>query len=158
MLYISCLEGEEQKREKQRHLYQLLNELLSYLYCGFEESNAIDTALAVVKAFIPDGNYLDYSDNLAHLYLKKAKVLVDGEKAEEANEALREAFRNAAAFDRIEGKYTFTAPLFDHLTFDRNDWCVTGQTTTEEDIKRLLKMPRYASLNTLDVCKELLEK
>ena len=150
-----CLEGEEKKKLSQQILYEHLNELfrsLCYLDLGFEVQT--DTAIALVKLFIPDGNYFNFGSELAFLYGSKAKLLCDAGKIEEAEEALRNACKCAEDFDAIEGKYTYTAPLFDLVTYNRDDWCITGQTTAVEDLKKMLDHPNNANVRKLNAYKE----
>ncbi|MBP5166051.1 MAG: helix-turn-helix transcriptional regulator [Oscillospiraceae bacterium] len=154
---LDCLEGEEQKREKQRHLLSLLTELLRFLgwhYKGLGDleifKKSTETAISLIELFFPDGVYLDEAYELAYLYCKKAKWLADEKKTEEAEECLRKAFGFAAEYDGIEGEYTYTAPLFDLLTFDRNQQAVTGETTLTEDIRNLISRNTfYASVKEL---------
>ncbi len=161
---LDCLEGEEQKREKQRHLLSLLTELLRFLgwyYKGLGDieifKKSTETAIAMIELFFPDGNYLDEAYELAYLYCKKAKWLADEKKTGEAEECLRRAFRSAEDYDGIEGKYAYTAPLFDLLSFDRNEQAVTGETTLRQDIVNMLSHNTfYAPVKELDAFKELL--
>ena len=153
---------EEQKREKQEHIYELLNELLRYIgwQYDYEEDQDItlDTAISLTKLFFPDGNYLDEAYGLAHLYIRKAKHCADDGKADEAEGCFKEAFRCAHEFDGINGKYSYTAPLFNLVSFDRNNAAVTGQTTLTEDLRNMLELPYYAVLKNLDAYKEMCEK
>ncbi len=161
-LYLCCLDGEEQKREKQVHIYELLNELIRYIgwQYDYEEDQGIvlDTVISLTKLFFPDGNYLDESYGLAHLYIRKAKHCADDGKADEAEVCFKEAFRCAHEFDGINGKYSYTAPLFNLVSFDRNDAAVTGQTTLAEDLKYVIELPYYSVLKNLDAYKEMCEK
>ena len=161
-IYLNCLEGEEEKREKQRHIYTMLSDLLRYLcwQYRFDEDQPVllDTAISLTKLFFPDGNYLDEAYGLAHLYIRKAKHCADEGKADEAEVCFKEAFKCAHEFDGINGKYSYTAPLFNLLSFDKNDAAVTGTTTLTEDLRNMLELPYYAVLKNLDAYKEMCEK
>ena len=158
-IYLNCLEGDEEKREKQRHIYTMLSDLLRYLcwQYSFDEDQPVllDTAISLTKLFFPDGNYFDEAYGLAHLYLRKAKHRADDKKSEEAEECFKEAFKCAREYDGITGKYTYTAPLFNLVSFDTNDMCITGTTTLTEDLKNMLELPYYAVLKNLDAYKEM---
>ena len=160
-IYLNCLEGEEEKREKQRHIYTMLNDLLRYLcwQYRFDEDQPvlIDTAISLAKLFFPDGNYLDEAYGLAHLYLRKAKHCADADRTEEAEVCFKEAFKCAREYDGITGKNSYTAPLFNLVSFDRNDAAVTGTTTLAEDLKNMFELPYYAVLKKLDAYKEICE-
>ena len=161
-IYLNCLDGKEQKRGKQLYIYDMLSNLLRYLcwQYNFDEDQPvlIDTAISLTKLFFPDGNYLDEAYGLAHLYIRKAKHCADDGKADEAEVCFKEAFKCAHEFDGINGKYSYTAPLFNLVSFDRNNAAVTGQTTLTEDLRNMLELPYYAVLKNLDAYKEMCEK
>ena len=158
-IYLNCLDGEEQKKGKQLHIYNMLSDLLRYLCWQYsydeDQPVLIDTAISLTKLFFPDGNYLDEAYGLAHLYLRKAKHCADDKKAEEADECFKEAFKCAHEYDGLKGKHSYTAPLFYLVSFDKNDEAVTGQTTLTEDLKNMLELPYYAVLKNLDAYKEM---
>ena len=161
-LYLECLDGEDQKREKQIHIYELFNELTRYIgwRYNYEEDQkvALDTVISLTKLFFPDGNYLDESYGLAHFYIRRAKHHADDGNTEKAEECLKEAFKYAREYDNIKGVYTYTAPLFDLVSFDKNDAAATGMTTLVEDLNYMLSLRYYAVLKNLNTYKELFEK
>ena len=155
-----CLEGEEQKRANQYCLYDHLNNLLLFLRTAYNANleEPTETAISLIKLFFSDGNYLDYNSSLADLYAFKAKRLCNAGQIAEAEEALRNAYMCAKDFDAIEGKYIYTAPFFDLVSFDTANRCLTGQTTVVEDLKNMLDHPSCAKVKALDAYKELFEQ
>ena len=159
---MKCLEGEEQKRERQRYLNQLFFELFGYLTgdCWswrFDEFSraAAETAIKLVKLFFPNGDYLFYANDLSQLYMRLSEVLAKEGKASEAEACLHHAFDYARQYDSIQGKYAYTSPLFSLVTGSTDDWAVTGQTTALEDLASWLSAPGYAEVRKLSAYKEL---
>lgn len=159
---IKCLEGTEQRQEKQRYLNQLFFDLFVYLISDcwswrFDEFSraAAETAIKLVKLFFPDGDYLYYANDLSKLYLRLSEVLAKEGKASEAEVCLCNAFDFARQFDSIQGSYAYTSPLFSMVTGSTDDWAVTGQTTAMEDLASWLSGPRYAEVRKLGAYKEL---
>ena len=159
---IRCLEGEEQKRERQRYLNQLFFELFGYLTgdCWswrFDEFSraAAETAIKLVKLFFPDGDCMNYANDLSQLYMRLSEVLAKEGKASEAEACLHHAFDYARQYDSIQGSYAYTSPLFSMVTGSTDDWAVTGQTTAMEDLASWLSGPGYAEVRKLGAYKEL---
>ena len=160
---ITCLEGEEQRQEKQRYLLdQLFFDLFRYLTSDcwswrFDEFSraAAETAIKLVKLFFPDGDYLYYANDLSKLYLRLSEVLVKEGNELEAEAYLHNAFDYARQFDSIQGSYAYTSPLFSMVTGSTDDWAVTGQTTALEDLASWLSGPGYAEVRKLGAYKEL---
>ena len=159
---MKCLEGEEQKRERQRYLNQLFFDLFGYLTgdCWswrFDEFSraAAETAIKLVKLFFPDGDCMNYANDLSKLYLRLSEVLVKEGNEPEAEVCLRNAFDYARQYDSIQGSYAYTSPLFSMVTGSTDDWAVTGQTTAMEDLASWLSGPGYAEVRKLGAYKEL---
>ena len=159
---IKCLEGEEQKRERQRYLNQLFFDLFGYLTgdCWswrFDEFSraAAETAVRLVKLFFPNGDCMNYANDLSKLYLRLSEVLVKEGNEPEAEACLRNAFDYARQYDSIQGSYAYTSPLFSMVTGSTDDWAVTGQTTAMEDLASWLSGPGYAEVRQLGAYKEL---
>ena len=159
---MKCLEGEEQKRERQRYLNQLFFDLFGYLTgdCWswrFDEFSraATETAIKLVKLFFPNGDCMNYANDLSKLYLRLSEVLVKEGNEPEAEACLRNAFDYARQYDSIQGSYAYTSPLFSMVTGSTDDWAVTGQTTAMEDLASWLSGPGYAEVRQLSAYKEL---
>ena len=159
---MKCLEGEEQKRERQRYLNQLFFDLFGYLTgdCWswrFDEFSraATETAIKLVKLFFPNGDCMNYANDLSKLYLRLSEVLVKEGNEPKAEACLRNAFDYARQYDSIQGSYAYTSPLFSMVTGSTDDWAVTGQTTAMEDLASWLSGPGYAEVRKLGAYKEL---
>ena len=162
VIRMKCLEGEEQKRESQRYLNQLFFDLFGYLTgdCWswrFDEFSraATETAIKLVKLFFPNGDCMNYANDLSKLYLRLSEVLVKEGNEPEAEACLRNAFDYARQYDSIQGSYAYTSPLFSMVTGSTDDWAVTGQTTAMEDLASWLSGPGYAEVRKLGAYKEL---
>ena len=162
VIRMKCLEGEEQKRERQRYLNQLFFDLFGYLTgdCWswrFDEFSraAAETAIKLVKLFFPDGDCMNYANDLSKLYLRLSEMLVKEGNEPEAEACLRNAFDYARQYDSIQGSYDYTSPLFSMVTGSTDDWAVTGQTTAMEDLASWLSGPGYAEVRQLGAYKEL---
>ena len=162
VIRMKCLEGEEQKRERQRYLNQLFFDLFGYLTgdCWswrFDEFSraAAETAVKLVKLFFPNGDCMNYANDLSKLYLRLSELLVKEGNELEAEACLRNAFDYARQYDSIQGSYTYTSPLFSMVTGSTDDWAVTGQTTAMEDLASWLSGPGYAEVRKLGAYKEL---
>lgn len=162
VIRMKCLEGEEQKRERQRYLNQLFFDLFGYLTgdCWswrFDEFSraATETAVKLVKLFFPNGDCMNYANDLSKLYLRLSEVLVKEGNEPEAEACLHHAFDYARQYDSIQGSYAYTSPLFSMVTGSTDDWAVTGQTTAMEDLASWLSGPGYAEVRKLSAYKEL---
>ena len=162
VIRMKCLEGEEQKRERQRYLNQLFFDLFGYLTgdCWswrFDEFSraATETAIKLVKLFFPNGDCMNYANDLSKLYLRLSEVLVKKGNEPEAEACLRNAFDYARQYDSIQGSYAYTSPLFSMVTGSTDDWAVTGQTTAMEDLASWLSGPGYDEVRKLGAYKEL---
>ena len=117
-VYLNCLEGEEQKREKQRYLMELLTQLsifLVYQYRYDEDHKAsTETAISLYDLFFPgDGFIGDYSFCvLSDLYCRRSKWQADEDDITGAGESLKKAFEYAKKADSLKGEYSYDAPLF----------------------------------------------
>lgn len=61
---------------------------------------------------------------------------------------MKEAREHAIAYDAIQGEFAFTAPLFDRIKSNTDNWYKTGTTTMLEDFRALFEFPVYAPLKT----------
>ncbi len=162
-VYLNCLEGEEQKREKQRYLMELLTHLsvfLVYQYRYDEDFKAsTEIAISLYDLFFPGNGFIgDYSFCvLSDLYCRRAKWQTDEEDMKGAEESLKSAFEYAKKAESLKGEYSYDAPLFYLLKEDTSKWFVTGTKTKSEEIKNMLELPYFAKVKALDTYKELFE-
>lgn len=78
-----------------------------------ESAAAIQNAISLYGAVIPDGNYGMYHESVAHLYLYLSEHLWNAGDRDGAFAALEQALYHAEQFDRMveSGNAQFTAPL-----------------------------------------------
>ena len=159
---IKCLEGEEQKRERQLYLNQLFFDLFGYLTSDcwswrFDEFSraAAETAIKLIGLFFPDGDCMNYANDLSKLYLRLSEMSAKEGNEPEAEACLHNAFDYARQYDSIQGNYAYSSPLFCMVTGSTDDWAVTGQTTALEDLASWLSEPGYAEVRELSAYKEL---
>ncbi len=111
------LKGEELRRHKQQLISKKLMDLLSELQC--EEPDFLDAEERIIKAVIPDGNYVWLYDYLSMVYVHRARIYAKQDNYEKSVEALSCAFSLAREKDDSEVR-SFTAPIFDKLDAERD--------------------------------------
>ncbi|MBE6651953.1 MAG: helix-turn-helix transcriptional regulator [Ruminococcaceae bacterium] len=135
-----CMSGDEQLRFVQRCLHDKLYDLIEALVWDglWDRATACAAAEGVLKAMIPDENYLDHHYAMSHVQFRKAELAAGAGRTDEALELLKDAMYHAEEYDRIDtghpGVYTYTAPLFKGLTLDSRQWCHTGTGTLADDL------------------------
>ena len=150
-LLSNCLEGEEQTRHKQKKLERMLEELVMALLwenLGTREETC-RTAEEILRIMIPDGNYCHHHHSLCHVKFRQAEQAITAGEEEKATRLLKEAVCHAEKYDWIDtvspGEYSFTAPLFDHLTYDSSKWYRTGKGTLVDDILTMFRKRKHFS-------------
>lgn len=147
-----CLEGDEQIKHNQHYLEGYFGTLLRTLLWNeiFETKYACVAAEEIIKAMIPDGNYCEYHYEMAHIQFWKAEMEAKNANLSEAIELLKKAIYHAKEYDLIDsiapGEYSFTAPLFNKLTYDSRQWYHTGSGTLLEDIKQMCNRKNLEAL------------
>ena len=112
------LTGDELRRHRQQLVSKKLIALLNELQDG-----GLDFLRAeedIIHTLIPDGNYGWHYDNLAMVYIKRARIYQMSGKTEDAVAAIETAFSIAREKDETNGR-KFTAVLFDMLDPERED-------------------------------------
>lgn len=146
-LLLSCMTGDEQMAADQNRLLnkavRLLDSIISVNIMSVEKRIAAET---IINALIPDGNYLTFYYQLYMIALSEARSAVSDGEYDKAILAMQKACEYAIAYDGINGEYTFTAPLFNHVKHNTENWYKTGTTTTLEDFRALFDFPAYAPL------------
>ncbi|MBP3378982.1 MAG: helix-turn-helix transcriptional regulator [Clostridia bacterium] len=73
---------------------------------------SIDAVIALIKAILSDGNYLNFNDYMAGAHINRAVLLVKLGKLDEAMDDLHEARRWSKEYEKLpEGKLTHSSPL-----------------------------------------------
>ena len=118
MVMENCLEGEEKRRYHQQATMEHIRELFS-IHLGFVYSSEIlDIKENIIRAMIPDGNFLGFWEFLSHIDLARAGVCDKRAEHDEAVSWIRRALECAVKYDSLEGKIRYTSPLFDLLLYD----------------------------------------
>ena len=145
----SCLEGEEQLRHKQKTLERTLETLVMALLwenVGSREETC-RAAEEILRIMIPDGNYCHHHHSLCHVKFRQAELAIKAGEVEKAENLLRQSVFHAGKYDLIDtvspGEYTFTAPLFDGLTYDSSKWCRTGDGKLVDDIRQMFRKRKH---------------
>ncbi len=143
---LTCLKGDEAKILAQKMLDRSLTKILNQIGCG--TLNACIAQEQVLRALIPDENYMYYHCFMADNYLARARLLVKSDP-DDAAAALRQARRHAIAYDtflRENTVYRMSSPFFDKLENNTADLCRSGTTTQEEDFWHALRRPVFDPL------------
>lgn len=101
----------------------------------------------ILRVMIPDGNYCHHHHSLCHIKFRQAELAVKAGEAEQAADLLKAAVGHAGKYDLIDtvspGEYTFTAPLFDGLTYDSSKWYRTGDGKLVTDILQMFRKRKH---------------
>ena len=101
----------------------------------------------ILRIMIPDGNYCHHHHSLCHVKFRQAELALTAGEAEKAERLLEESVRHAEKYDLIDtvspGEYTFTAPLFDGLTYDSGKWYRTGDGKLVDDIHQMFRKRKH---------------
>lgn len=148
-LILSCLEGEELIVKQQERLLRQVETLTQDMvreYYSSQQANI--TAKAIIKLFIPDGNYQTFHYQLYMIDLSEARAEISAGDYDKAMISMQSARKHAIAFDSIKGDYSFTAPFFDHIKYNTENWCITGNTKMLEDFRTLFDFDIYKPLKS----------
>ncbi len=137
-----CLEGEDRITHVQKTAVNLLGRFLFQLRSAgrsLERCNAIEQILLIL---FPDENYQYYHNTLQYNAIDKAFLLCNEGRCDEAVSELRKAKFHAGEMVKYskEKLYSFTAPLFDHVTGDKME--------TDSDITDIDDFIRCLNNNT----------
>lgn len=119
-----CLRGEELISHRKFTVYKKLMALcvaLSRIYWLTENEkdfkiDALDAEEAVLKAVLPDGNYLDLHKTLCCAYQKRATIAIKEGDHDKAIEHLRTMLEHAVKIP--EAKASFTSGVLEGLSID----------------------------------------
>ena len=155
---LSCLQGDEKVILSQKMLDRMLTDILNQIGEGTMEACVAQEQ--IIRALIPDGNYLYYNCFLADNYLCRARIFAGKQEPENAIESLKEARRYAVAYDTFmlnNTVYHFTSPIFNKVEHNTADICRSGTTTQEEDFIDALGRTAFDSLRNREDFKALLD-
>ena len=148
-LLMNCMTGDEYTAKHQERLLHKAETFISYIvHRGDMSSAAITAARTIIDALIPDGNYLTFHNELYSIALSEAREAIHSGIYDKAILSMKEAREHAIAYDAIQGEFAFTAPLFDRIKSNTDNWYKTGTTTMLEDFRALFEFPAYAPLKT----------
>ena len=155
---LTCLQGEELAVLSQKMLDRMLTGILNQI--GNGSMNACIAQEQIIRALIPDENFLYYNCFLASNYLCRARIFVRNQDHEKAVEALNKAKTYAAAYDHFIATntvYHFTSPFLNKVEFNTLDICRSGTTTQEEDFMEALGRPIFDPLRSREDFQTLLQ-
>ncbi|MGN1345757.1 MAG: helix-turn-helix domain-containing protein [Eubacteriales bacterium] len=141
----NLLQGEDLRRHRQRRLEGQLHALLHTMLCCSSDSwYAVTLAEEILTKFFPDGNYLGFHETMYELQHRKALLLLQEKRYDEAVRALELYKKHAALADETERRtdaLRYTPPFFDLLTEDpyppeETDWS-GNPTHTEAFVQNL---------------------
>ena len=144
---LTCLHGEEKKILTQKMLNDHLTDMLNLL-----ERNTMEACVAqeqIIKAVIPDGNYLYYNTFLVDNYVARAVFYVRDNELEKAMDALKKAQKFAIDYDSFlndHETYRFTSPFLSAEEHKTADICRSGTSTRKEDFMDFVKRSGFDAL------------
>ncbi len=155
-LLTACLTGEDGIRHRQAMLQQKITDALLLLDHSMP---ALEAKEAIIKALIPDGNYLFWHDWLMRNDIRKAQHFVRRGENEKAFEALKTAKHHLNEYESVLRKNipsAYTAPLQNRLTYDPNNITRIGTNTPEEDFLAYLAMPAFDKIRETEEFKDII--
>ena len=117
--------------------------------CEYKDCMHINELKCAIKDKVNDNtiklsryeNYLSFNHEMAHIQFRKAEIETKNGNFDDAINLLKKSVYHAKQFDLLDsvspGEYTYTAPLFNKLTFNSTEWCRTGSGTLLDDIKEM---------------------
>ncbi len=112
-----CLEGDDLRHHRQSLVSKKLNELLCELRC--DDPVFLDTIEQLIKALIPDGNYLYFHGHLMTVEIKRAEIAVLKKEYDRAISHLQQAFVYVRREDASPSG-NFTCPIFSTIYYKCN--------------------------------------
>ena len=156
-LLLWCLDGEEKNRHYQEMLDRKLTELIVLLQNGQPSMDVCNAVEKIIAAIIIDGNYQFYHNFLDYNSRRKAILLCQENRYDEAIEELTKA-RYHAEQDTLLSKqehYHYTTPLLNLVVGEKP---VSDSADTALDCFRVcLNDPIYTPVNEREDFKELIQ-
>ncbi len=151
----NILEGDELILFKQKRIKSHIDNVLWEL--SLMPAVYTDLIRDIVNVMIPDGNYIDFNNNLYYAVRKKINYILKHEpntSAEQICDLLTEMKSYANAYDEIvfskPGIYKYTAPWFDLIAEDTREWFGNEGVTLTQDFYLYLKDPQFDSLHNCE--------
>jgi len=113
---LSCLEGDDLRRHRQKRVDRKLRSLLAEI----EQLDQPEVCQRLIEAAIPDGNYQHYGFCLFHYSYDRMRSHLKHGDEDSAMEELNKMFKLALAIEERKEQTRFTVPLFDHLEGAQN--------------------------------------
>ncbi len=157
-IIIRCLTGEERAKRTQALLNYKFESLVRMLSSYDARIEALDAADTIIKAMIPDGNYLFYLELLYHNEIWRAMHYTKAGQSETAIAFLKSAYHYAFAYDakvRNAGPQKYTAPMLDAVVFDHKTLYCSGTATSVENFREYLGWKCFDPLRDMPEFKEL---
>lgn len=149
-VWLDCLTGEEWSVFYQRMTMKKFCDLIVFLSRTMDKSMDVCVAQEqIIRALIPDGNYLYENCYLANNYLARACTYARNHQFEDAIEALKKAKKYAEDFDTFMNGpevYRYTCPFFKKVEYNHQEIYRTGATTMVEDFYEALEKPIFDGL------------
>ncbi len=157
-LIIMCLTGDERIKRKQEKINSIVLELLRQISAPGNKIEELEIADAIIKAIMPDGNYLLFNDILMFNEVLKAQIYAKKGSYEKVIESLKEAHKYAKEFDKICFKgnvLNYTSPILDHIKFNPKALERSGTTTLCKDFKEYLGWKCFDTMRDMNEFKML---
>ena len=133
---LDCLQGNEKIVHHQKMLANMLIDILNHMDYYNNNIEVCDAQEQIIRALIPDGNYLFYHGFLADIYRMRAILLTRDGKEDKAVEMLKTSLDHATAYDKFIKEntiYHYTSPFFNQIEYNTENMCRSGTTTQVED-------------------------
>lgn len=156
-LLLWCLDGEEKSRHYQEMLDRKLTDLIVFLQNGQPSMDACSAVEQIIAAIITDGNYQFYHNFLDYNSRRKAVLLCQDERYNEALEELKKARYHAEQDTLLSKKecYQYTAPLL-NLVSGEKPASDSGETAMDS-FKVSLNNPIYTPVREKEGFNELVK-
>ena len=155
---LNCLQGEEKTEFYQKMLDGMLTDILNFI--GNNSLLSCNAQEEILKALIPDENYLHYHYFLAEIYLGRARLYTSDGNFDRAIGMLETAHHHAVKYDKFMNEnivYHFSSPFFDKVKINPSDICRTGTTSEEDAFFEALKQKSFDPLRNYEKFKNIVE-
>lgn len=157
-LLVHCLTGEEGIKHRQEVLFHKITETLLLLDCSMP---ALEAKEAIIKAIIPDGNYLYWHEWLMRNDIWKAGHFARRGENEKAFELLKAAKHHLCEYESVLCKghpSSYTSPLQNRIFYDPSNITNIGTNTPSENFLALLSMTMFDKIRETEEFKKILER
>ena len=155
---LDCLQGNEKIVHHQKMLANMLIDILNHMDYNNNSIEVCNAQEQIIRALIPDGNYLFYHGFLADIYRMRAILLTRDGKEDKAVEMLKTSLDHATAYDKFIKEntiYHYTSPFFNQIEYNTENMCRSGTTTQVEDFYEYIKGKPFDKLHDREDFKHL---